>query len=486
MKKITTVILSAAVSAALLLTGAAVSGGTEYASAEGGETFYPEFVSELDLGAIDGYAVGEDSFAFSQGARLYIYEGGTSSLVSDGEGNPIYLYEGGIMDSADGVLCAYEHTSAIVNMCYSASGDGGYLFEDARGGVYLYSEGGITPSSLEVPAHESRVFYGDILMYLTDGTLTCVDISSTNPQTAVPEGSFEALSVTDDGVYALRDGSLCLIEGNSVSELTISSFAFNYIDISHENTIAVGNTAELLGQLNETPQFVSIPAGQNITEIDLSDLTGAYFATVAGESGYATTTLESAANALVLCTTGNADIIAIGGKTYITLASAVKVASVATAAPFENATLIYSSSIYSAPYMSDATELAVLDTGAVVSVSGQIEISAQPLGGEALTADFCKVSYTADDGTVTEGYVATALLTVYNFSGEDGEFGEPTLPDDYSEEDVILTVVLVIVIVVLVIAGVAYLSYVSGANKRKKKESKNKGRDDSDDENNYS
>ena len=90
--------------------------------------------------------------------------------------------------------------------------------------------------------------------------------------------------------------------------------------------------------------------------------------------------------------------------------------------------------------------------------------------------------YTTDDGTDIEGYIATAFLTMYDFSGEDGEFTDPTLPDDYSEDDVILTVVLVIVIVVLVIAGVAYLAYVSGANRRKKKSGKSGGREYDNDE----
>lgn len=75
---------------------------------------------------------------------------------------------------------------------------------------------------------------------------------------------------------------------------------------------------------------------------------------------------------------------------------------------------------------------------------------------------------------MTEGYVASSFLTAYDFSGEDGEFTDPTTPDDYSEDNVILTVVLVIVIVVLVIAGVAYLAYFSGAGKRKKNGAENK------------
>ena len=65
-------------------------------------------------------------------------------------------------------------------------------------------------------------------------------------------------------------------------------------------------------------------------------------------------------------------------------------------------------------------------------------------------------------------YVASGFITAYDFSGEDGQFGEPQTPEDYSEENAVLTVVLVLVIVVLVIAGVAYLAYTGSAGKRKK------------------
>ena len=119
--------------------------------------------------------------------------------------------------------------------------------------------------------------------------------------------------------------------------------------------------------------------------------------------------------------------------------------------------------------------LETLETGTTVSVLYAINAEDQSsTAGTSLTADFCRVQYTAQDGTVTEGYVASSFLTAYDFSGEDGEFTDPTTPDDYSEDNVILTIVLVIVMGVLVIAGVAYLAYFSGAGKRKKNGAENK------------
>ena len=81
----------------------------------------------------------------------------------------------------------------------------------------------------------------------------------------------------------------------------------------------------------------------------------------------------------------------------------------------------------------------------------------------------------AEDGTQTTGYIATSFLTAYDFSGEDGQFTPPSSPEDYTEDNAVLTVVLVIIIVVLVIAGVAYLAYSSGSGKHGKKQQTDDG-----------
>lgn len=480
-KRLTTFLICAVAAAATLACTAAVGPQTEYfADAASGDTVYPDFVSKLDVGGFDNYAVGEDSFALSQGSRLYIYQGGTSGRDTDEDGNAVYVYEDGIMINDGENLYAYDHSSDIVGMSYSAE-NGGYLLRDELGGVYLYSDGEVTDSNETVELNEDRVFYGDILMYLTDGTLTCVDISSTDPQTYVPEGSFSELKVTDGGVYAIKDGELCIITGNSASALSVTTYSFSYIDLNQESTISVGNTAQLL-KSDTTARYRVVVEGQYVTEIDLSDISGQYFVTAEHDDGTpATYAMDQTCYALLLCTTGNADIIAIGNTTYITYALSAASDLTSSAPPFENALLNYPAGIYSRPYMSEATQLLSLDAGATVSVESQITAEGQPQAGDALPTDFCLVTYTADDGTATTGYIATAFLTVYDFSGEDGEFTDPTPPEDYSEENVILTVVLVIVIVVLVIIGVAYLAYVSGANRRKNKENKNPDSDIDDD-----
>ena len=84
-------------------------------------------------------------------------------------------------------------------------------------------------------------------------------------------------------VYALRDGALCIIEGTSLDEITTPrAINFLYTDITHGETIAIGDCDELLGQTKDT-QFAIVPTGQDVTEGDLTQLGGQYFVT--GEEG---------------------------------------------------------------------------------------------------------------------------------------------------------------------------------------------------------
>lgn len=463
MKKSVAILLSAAAAFAACAGGALYGAQTTYfAGADSSsETVYPDFVSDLELGALDCYSVGESAFAFSEGERLYIYEGGSRSSGEDSEGNAVYIYEGGTMQNASGGnIYAYEHSAAITDLLYTSEG---LLFSDAVGGVYLYSDGEATSYDGSIEQITYPVTNNGLSFYIVDNGV--LSVGDGIGYKRFENNVYSSVKVENGNVYAIRDDILCIIEGDSLATLTVTPITFRYTDVSHSLTISTGNSAELIKTVKE-PQFVIVPAGQYVTEIDPVELDGEYF--VPGESG--TFIMESNAYALVLCTTGNADILAIGEKTYITKSISAKINSTTSTAPFEGAQLNYSAGIYSAPYMSSATELLKLETGATVQVTGQIAASNQPVSGDVLTADFCRVQYTADDGTFTEGYIATSFLTAYDFSADDGEFGDATVPDDYSEENVILTVVLVIVIVVLVIAGVAYLAYFSGASKHKKNE----------------
>lgn len=454
---------------------------TEYVSAEEGadtesSTVYPDFVSKLDIGEISCYAVGENSFAFAAGEFLYVYDGGTRSLKSDAEGAAYYEYEGGVMDGAsDENIYACEHTSTILTMCYSG---GTLYFTDATGAAYTYAAGSheaapFTPAEgAGLPSGLLPVSYpvtaNGLSYYVRSGGV--LSIGDGMAYATFEDGAYSQVKVQNGSVYALRDGSLCIIEGRALADITTpKAINFLYTDITHGETIAIGDCAKLLKQTSDI-RFAIVPAGQYVTEIDLTRLSGQYFVT--GKEGTFRTQTNS--YAIVLCSAGGADIIAIGDKAYITSPLGAKINAVTSNAPFDGAQLNYTAGLYSAPYMSEATLLSNLETGTTVRVLYAVNAANQSSAGESLTADFCRVQYTAQDGTVTEGYIATSFLTAYDFSGEDGEFTEPTEPEDYTEDNVILTVVLIIVIVVLVIAGVAYLAYFSGAGKRKKNGADNK------------
>lgn len=451
---------------------------TEYPSARA-DTVYPDFVSDLPLDAIDCYAINGDEFAFSREEFLYIYSGGTRTSSQDEEGNPAYIYEGGVMQgSADGVIYAAEHTGIITSLWYDAYSDADgdeqtvLFFADETGDVYRFDGSGTEPEQqpgTEQPAVEQIVTKNGLAYSLVNGSLSVTDFTDLRGEADFPAGTYSHLKMQDGDIYVLKDNLLCIIEGDTLEKVTVKGITFRYTDVTQAYTISVGNSATLLKEGGEV-QFAYIPAGQYMTEVDLSDLSAEYFAI--GEEG--TFVTRQSQYALVLCTTGNADIVAIGGKAYITKSLSTRINGQDTAAPFSGGQLVYAAGIYSSPFMNEGTKLATLDIGSKVKISRQITAAGQPTASGVLQTDFCLATFVAEDGTQTTGYIATSFLTAYDFSAEDGDFTEPTLPEDYSEQNVILTVVLIIVIVVLVIAGVAYLSYSSGAGKRKKREGRSR------------
>ncbi len=435
-----------------------------------GQTEYPEFVTRLEIGQITCYAVQGDRFAFAggeDGRYIYIYSGGTRPATPEegADGELVYTYEGGIMENAtaDGVF-AYRNGSAVTAMQFD--GDDLLFTDEATDTIQRYSGGTVTSSAGTLPPANSSVDYTaeNLYLYINEGSLHVLN-KSDNSVTTVADGVFSSLQLGEDGVYAIMDGGLCLIERGEEQIVDITPLEFVYTDESHSQSIVIGDTAELLAQLQPATRIVNVPAAQYVTEIDLTDLGGQYFKV--GEEG--TFRTETDGKALLLCTTGNADIIAMGDKAYITKSVGASSELEHTAAPFASARLNYSSGLYSVPYMCTATQIIQLDMDSRLTVENQITAA----GAQGtLTNDFCLVSYTAEDGTEYRGYVATSFLTAYDFSGEDGEFGEITPPEDYSEDNAIITVVLIIIIVVLVIAGVAFLAYSSGAGKRKSREPK--------------
>ena len=473
-KRFISAVVCAALTASVLCAAPGIK--TKYADAQQGDvTAYPDFVSDLDTGDIDCYAANGNRFAFCRGEYIYIYSGGSMSDApqDDGSGGTAYIFEGGIMEnSSESGIYAYKHTSVITNIGY---GEDGLLFTDATGTNYSYLDGEAKKEQELAPAaQQTSTYIGDSLfIYVAgDDSLVAIDMSLSEPvpYKPAPESAFSSLQKTSRGAYAIMDGGLCLIEQGEDEAVQVTPVLFRYTDTSHAEKIMTGDTAELLKTTRDA-RFAIAPAGQYVTEIDLSDISGRYFTVAEG----GTFRLEESSPALILCTTGNADIIVMGESAYITASLGANISAVTSAAPFAGAQLNYAAGIYGSPYMCDATELIRLEPGAKVTVAYQIKAADQSAAPGALAADFCKVTYTSDKGTVTEGYIASSFLTAYDFSGEDGQFTPPSSPEDYTEDNAVLTVVLVIIIVVLVIAGVAYLAYSSGSGKHGKKQQTDDG-----------
>ncbi len=448
--------LAAAIAGAALLLAVPAGIKTQYAAAAGG-TVYPDFVSPLEIGETLCYSCHGDKFALvgdGSARELYIYEGG-SLTEEDG----VVAAEGGTLLSCEEGLYAYRHGTDITQLWHED--DGGLMFADAAGMTYSFEDGTATESDVAfVP--ENTVDFGSFTAFISaDGKLNVINTAVSGESRVLDDGAYSRVTSGPEGTFVIRDGDLCMITGEALAELAAVPISFSFIDKSHENSISVGDSAELLKEVKAEAQFVTVTARKYVTEIDLSDLGGEYFA-VGSEGTFLT---KNSTSALLLCTTGDADIVVTGeGKTYITGSAGVTSAATASPAPFGRGQLNYSAGIYSSPYMCKATELAVLDPGAKLEVVYELTAS----DNAALTADFCRVKYTDEQGAVTEGYVASGFITAYDFSGEDGEFGGAQKPEDYSEENAVVTVVLVLVIVVLVIAGVAYLAYTGGADRRKK------------------
>ena len=447
--------VAAAIAGAALLLAVPAGLKTEYAEAAGG-TSYPDFVSTLDIGAIECYSCSDGQFALigdNSARELYIYSDGALTEEDGGA-----VIEGGTLLASDEGLYAYRHGTDITQLWHEG---GDLLFADATGQSYTYSDGTVAESSAKFTP-DNTVDFGNFTAFISaDGKLNIIDTTVSGESKVYEDGAYSQVTAAFDGALAIRDGLLCLISGDTLEELEVLPLEFRFIDKSHETQIAVGDSAALLRHVSAEAQFVTVAARKYVTEIDLGDIGGEYFAV--GEGG--TFMTSGSMSALLLCTSGDADIIVTADdKTYITDTIGVTSAAAVSDAPFGHGQLNYSAGIYSSPYMCGATELTVLEPGAKLEVLYELTVQ----NNAALTADFWRVSYTDESGTVTEGYVASGFITAYDFSGEDGQFGEPQTPEDYSEENAVLTVVLVLVIVVLVIAGVAYLAHTGSAGKRKK------------------
>lgn len=399
-----------------------------------GITIPDSFSVELSLDSITDYAVGKGQYAFADGNKIYIYE--VNAAESSG-----YNYVGG-------EITVYEHTSSILALEYS---DDKLYFSD--GAAYLYSDGSATAAEFTFTAFSdsARIDDGDYIYYIYNGS---VFLYNTTTQTSDSYGNASTLKEIDGcGVFVLKDSALCILSDGVLTEIS-----FSYDDYENIAAIATGGTAQALSE-SKAIQTAAIPAGACIIRVSESSFDGDNF-TLSG-SGVSFAESDLTAQILYMPDGGNAALVAVGSKTYLTLKTNLTVTNYSAAAvSSQSYYLLDGAGVYSMPFESSYTKIADAAKDTVVTVSGYVS-------GDAFDYSYYKVEYT-DDGNTVSGYVIANLLTEYSFANDNYETEEIKDGDQSTDND-IMTIVLVMIIVVLVLIAAGYITFVVTSDKKKRK-----------------
>jgi len=410
------------------------------ANAAGG-TYYPDdsdFTKKLTFSPLSDYAVDGGKYAF---------------LVHSESGDGIQVFENGQLNDENGddkvfengQLKEYDPECDVDALDYSE----GTLYYSSEGKVYSLPD--YKESEHTITASESEITCGNYLYYFdADGALTVFDKQEKTAETF--DGKFSNMKKFGETVYAVRENCLYEFTGKTYKLL---KFTYSNYDATH--AIPIGQTKEALQ--NYTLKFVTIHSGAHITEIDLSKLDGDNF--VASE----TTTAKEDTLALLLCYTGNAAIVAVGDKSYITNKnSAEETQTDCYIEPeFTKATVI-GNRIYCSPFVISGTTALFPATGEVVTILHRVE---HPSLGSA----FYEVEYNVTDengevvgtktGYVTDGFLRKEII-------EDNKVPTEVPDPSYSEKNDVRKVILILMVVILVLAAAGYLTYAATSGKRKK------------------
>lgn len=422
-----------------LACGAAISSaGSAFAASEGNETYYPQdFDRTLAFDSpLKDYAIYNNTYAFANGTSVFV--------ISDD-------------DNGERSLTPYAHTSEIAALDYDENGD--LYFKDIMSGVYFYS--GSKPTVCE-DGHEfqkltrSRIELTEEVFYTlnNEGVLTYWNEGN---DSEVGEG-FSIMKQFGGVIYAVKDNVPHKIDGSAAEPIGLS-----YTDFNGADNIYSGETWDKLKTFNGEVVTAQIKDGAYYTQID-AEKSGEKFSSVRTQKATGNTPC------LVLCESGNASLVSIGGDLYITAKdNLVETAECRSNTDGKTYYAIEEVGVYTAPFMSGCTRTATLKSGAAHKVTVLEKFVHTVLG-----AEFCKISFTEDGESVT-GYVAANFLTPYDFSAEDNK---PTtggdVDGDYGTNTT--TVLLVVLIIGLVIIAVLYIVLVgfkrdktSGKNKKKKR-----------------
>ena len=420
-----------AILAISLLTAITAFGNVAAYAAES-DTIYPsdgDFIKTLEFGALSDYAVNGEAFAFAEEQKVSVFNGGN-----------LTEYEFGAKVTA--VDCAED-------TFYCAVGDGT---------VYSlpYAEGQNAAKHV-MPEPETVLNIDNYTYRLTEATLMVADFSDpSDVKGHTFEGEFKNLKQFNDKVYAISENAVWTFNGAELENLI-----FKYADYACTRRIAVGQAATALKAYSE-PEIVTVKTGAFMTETDLTSVPEKFFA--AGD----TVTAKENTTAILLCTTGNAAIIAIGMDCYILLSSNVELTeeSCYSAPDYEYAKITAAGDrIYSSPYVSEGTAIMTGAAGLIVKVLHKVEHT-------VLDTAFFEVEFTAKDGTTAKGYINGKFLIKVDHVAEDDKKPDTVTDPDYTEESNTKTILIVFAVVILVLAAVGYLAFTATSDKRKNKKEK--------------
>ncbi|MDE6597416.1 MAG: hypothetical protein K2K60_02120 [Clostridia bacterium] len=338
---------------------------------------------------------------------------------------------------------------------YEIEGDTFYFLDGETN--YKYESNTLTvgeqPASFSPEKYE--VSTDGYLYYFNGDALLAYE--KTEPYTTTKFEGYSLLKEFNGAVYAVRDNTLYSIDGANEP----AAMVFEYFDPSAAQKIPVGQTADSLTQ-NYELKFATVKEGAYITEADLSFPDGCLTSKDA-----VTVKAEKDMTALILCYTGNAAVISVGDKCYVTkLTPADEIDVDCYKAPsFIHAT-VTGSEIYASPYVVKGTSAVFPAAGMQVKILNKLELEG------VLGTTFYEIEYTVDEQKHV-GYVTEGLVTEYLF----GENKEPaSIPDPaHSEKNNVTTVVLVLIVITLVLVAAAYLTYAGTLGKLKSRKKKNEG-----------
>ena len=434
----------ALISTAILLS-LAIGGGISANAAA--ETVYPQnsdFVFSLSFSDLKDYAVSDGALAFVDGNTVKVYE---TEKPGDSAKS---AYKNGSLTEYSG----FDVTISSIDFQ-----NGEFYYADGNGTVYSLSDKAEAEGISIAPPQDTLLCKDNGFMYaLLDGRIRIIDPKAENSEDMAVEieGDFSVLKQYGTHVYAINGNRLCKFTD---AEMEITEM--QYVDFSPSKTISVGNAQQALKDY--TLKFVTVAQDSFMTEINLSAPLTGYF-----DAGETQQTTEDA-SALLLGYTGNAAIISIGKKSYITLKTNVTEngdgSEYFTQAEFTKAQLL-GDAIYASPFVMECVYAIYPATGAIVKVTGKLH-------NDVLESDFYQVEYTylnnGQDVTV-KGYVIGGLLTGDNVN--DNARPEEKPDENYSEKNNIQTVLLVLMVVILVLIAISYLTWICLSDKRLKRKNK--------------